>query len=73
MNLKTDNFKTCVAALSFIDELKKKNTKCDGKLNNTPKKVMVINGKTGKKKEEIEYTWHVTYDADLLKTKEEKK
>jgi hypothetical protein len=59
--LTTKDFETCYLALDFIDEIKKKNTKCDGKLTVTSK---------GKKIEELKYTWHVTYNADLINTKD---
>jgi len=67
MNLTVKDFAKCSEALNFIDELKKKNTKCDGKLNSTLKRTQVLDGKTGKKVEDFEVKFHVTYDADLVK------
>ena len=72
MNIKIDNFKSCIAALDFIDQLKERNKKCYGKLNSTLKQIQVLDGKTGKKDEEFEVMFHVTYDADLVKGKTDK-
>lgn len=69
MKIKVDNFSTAEEALNFINELKEKNEKCDGKLSNTGKIVTILDKETNKKKEEIEYTWHVKYNADLIKSK----
>jgi hypothetical protein len=67
MKMTVKNFELCSAALDFIDELKEKNKKCDGALNSTLKRTQVLDGKTGKKVEDFQCTFHVTYDADLVK------
>ena len=66
------DFESCVAALTFIDELKAKNN-CQGYLSNTPIPINVLDAKTEKQKQEFDYKWHVRYDADLVKTDQSEK
>lgn len=73
MKTKIVKFASCMSALDFIKELHDKNEKCHGLLNCNSKERTIINGKTDKKETLTEYTWQVTYNPDLLKTKEKKK
>ena len=65
-NMVSEDFESCSQALNYIDELKIKNSSCDGKLSNTSKQVTTVDATTGKNINEFIYTWHVTYDANLV-------